>query len=91
MNGLSHLSNSSFQNEAGFVFDVGHLTKDGGYYKQQQQEIVAGFDGSYRLSQFLTIAYVGMYPAYQLVFLKFLLDKIGVLKNAYYSNWFVRL
>lgn len=67
------------------------MVTEGGYYKQEQQEIVSGLDGSHRWNNFLSVVYGGMPPLMQYCFVKFLLDQIPAFRNVYYSNSIVKI
>jgi hypothetical protein len=91
--GLNMTTNSplEWQNEAGFVFNFEHLVKPGYHYRQEQQEIVSGTDGSFRWRISSKYTFLGMYAVIHYGYLKVIADKVPAFKNAYRENKYLRV
>ena len=78
---LIEVSQYKFKNSAGFTFDFEHLERDGYYYRQEQQEIVSGIDGSFRWRIASKYTYLGMFAIAYYGYMKLLMDKLPFLKR----------
>ena len=83
--------NFTFVNDAGFVFEIEHVVLDGAFYRQEQQEIVSGFDGSNRWNNLINVLYGGAPPLMQYCFLKFMLDRSPAFKSVYDGSMLVKV
>ena len=83
--GLTRLANSTmkWENEAGFTFDFEHIIKPGYYYRQEQQEIVAGTDGSFRWRISTKYTYLGLFAAVHYGYLNLFIQKFPAFGRAY--------
>ena len=91
--GLNQALNSSmkWQNEAGFTFDFEHIIKPGYYYRQEQQEIVAGTDGSFRWRISSKYTFLGLYAVVHYGYLILLANNFPSFKRVYQKNVYLKV
>lgn len=88
---LIQVSQYKWKNAAGFTFDFEHLMREGYYYRQEQQVIVSGIDGSYRWRLASKYTYLGMFAIVYYGYLKLIMDKFPALRKLHESNLIFRL